>query len=405
MPHYEYRAVDVRGKEELGITEARHPQEVVVGLKAKGLQVSSVKRIREGEFTLLGVKRKVSLNDLMLFNHQLASMVNTDLPLVPSLKALSQDMRKGRFKTVIDQVRRDVEGGASLTEALSKHPAVFSKFYLKLIEAGEKGGNLPGILNQLADYSQSLAMLEKKVKEALAYPLIILLIALAVFSLLVKFVIPTFAEMFDKFGFELGELPPLTRFILNLPIYFPYILLGTLGLILLIWLGKSWLDRSGAGGLLLDRLKLALPLFGSFLRDTAIGNFCRTLGILLQAGVPLLTALDLAGMASSNRLVEIASRKMKKGVNEGEKMTKSMHKSGIFPQTLIWMLAVGEERGKLDESLLRLAGLYSERVERTLRKIELALLPLGLVGIGLVIGSIIIALFQPLIQMAMALPA
>lgn len=401
MPRYEYRAVDPRGKEEIGITEARHPQEVVATLRAKGFRVSSVKRVREGEFTLLGAKRKVSLDDLMLFNRQLASMVNTDLPLVPSLEALSRDMRKGRFKTVIDQVKRDVEGGTSLTEALSRHPAVFSKFYLKLVEAGEKGGNLPGILNQLADYSQSMAMLRKKVKEALTYPLLVILIAIAVLSLLVKFVIPTFAEMYSEFGSE--ALSPLTRFILNLQVYFPYVLLGTLGLILLMWLGKSWLARGRAGSLFLDRLKLGLPLFGSFIRDTAIGNFCRTLGILLQAGVPLLTALDLAGMASSNRLVKIASREMGKEVNEGERMTKSMSKSRIFPHTLVWMLSVGEQRGKLDESLLRLAGLYSEGVDRTLRRIEIALVPLCIVGVGLIVGFIIVALFLPLIQMAMGL--
>lgn len=400
MSQYEYRAVDSRGKEEMGITEARNSQEVVATLRARGLQASSVKRVREGEFTLLGAKRKVSLNDLMLFNRQLASMVNTDLPLVPSLKALSRDMRKGRFKSVIDRVREDVERGTSLTEALSRHPSVFSKFYLKLVEAGEKGGNLPGILNQLADYFQSMVMLERKVKEALTYPLLILPVAIAIFSLLVKFIIPAFAEMFGEFG---GELPPLTRFILNLPIYFPYILGGILGLILLIWLGKSWLARSKAGGLLLDYLKLKLPLFGSFIRDTAIGNFCRTLGVLLQAGVPLLTALNLTGMASSNRLVEMACQKIARGVNEGERVTTLMARLRIFPHTLVWMLSVGEERGKLDESLLRLSGLYSERVDRTLRTIELVLIHLCIVGVGLIVGLITGALFQPLIRMAMIL--
>ncbi|NOX96993.1 MAG: type II secretion system F family protein [Nitrospirae bacterium] len=398
MPRFEYRAVDSHGKEEMGITEARNPQELVANLRAKGLQVSSVKRVRESVFTLLGAKRKVSLDDLMLFNRQLASMVNTDLPLVPSLEALSQDMRKGRFKTVIDQVRGDIERGTSLTEALSKHPAVFSEFYLKLIEAGEKGGNLPGILNQLADYSQSIAMLKRKIREALIYPLLVILVAVAVLFFLVQSVIPAFAEMFR--GIE-PSLPPLTRFILRLPVYFPYLFLGTLGLIFLIWLGKSWLVRGG--GLFLDRLKLGLPLFGPFVRNTAIGNFCRTLGILLQAGVPLLTALELAGTASSNRLIEIASREMGKGVSEGERMTKSMNKFAVFPHTLVWMLSVGEHRGKLDESLLRLAGLYREQIDRTLRRIERTLAPLCIVGIGLIVGSIIVALFQPLIQMAIAL--
>jgi type IV pilus assembly protein PilC len=401
MPQYEYRAVDARGKEELGIIEARYPREVVANLKARGLQVSSVKRVREGEFTLLGARRKVSLNDLMLFNRQLASMVNTDLPLAPSLKALSRDMSKGKFKTVIDQVTRDIEKGTSLTEALSRHPTVFSKFYLKLIEAGEKGGNLPGILNQLADYSQSVAMLEKKVKEALTYPIIICLTAIVIFSVLVKFVIPTFAEMFGEFGVE--ELPLLTRFILNLPVYFPYILGGAFGLVLLIWLGKKWLTKSEIGELLLDRLKLKLPIFGPFFKNIAIGNFCQTLGILLQAGVPLVTALNLTGMASSNRLVEVACREMGKGVNEGERMAKSMSKSGIFPWMLIWMLSVGEERGKLDESLLRLAGFYSKQRERILRVIELTLMITGFMATGLIVGLIVIALFQPLIRMAMAI--
>lgn len=384
----------------MGVTEARHPREITANLRTKGLQVSSIKMVRESEFTLLGARGKASLNDLMLFNRQLASMVNTDLPLVPSLEALSRDMRKGRFKTVIDRVRRDAEGGTSLTEALSKHPSVFSKFYLKLVEAGEKGGNLPGILNQLADYSQSMAMLRKKVKEALIYPFLIILVAIALLSLLVKFVIPAFAEMFSEF---ISEPPPLTRFILNLPVYFPYILLGTLGLIFLLWLGKNWLARGRAGSLFLDRLKLKLPLFGSLFRDIAIGNFCRTLGILLQAGVPLLTALNLAGTASSNRLIEIASLEMGKGVSEGERMAKSMSKFDIFPHTLVWMLSVGEQRGKLDESLLRLAGMYREGVDRTLRRIELVLAPLCIVGVGLIVGLIIIALFQPLVQMAMVL--
>ena len=400
MPHYEYRAVDREGREEVGTAEASSPREVVMSLGAKGLQVSSVKRIREGEFTLLGHKRRVTLDDLMLFNRQLASMINTDLPLVPSLQALSRDMRKGRFKTVLDKVRKDVEEGTSLTEALSKHPAVFSKFYLTMIRAGEKSGNLPGILSQLADHTQSMAMLQKKVKEALIYPALVIVVAMAILTFLVRFVIPTFAEMFRDMG---QALPPLTRLILELHYQFRHVLIGLLALIGLIWLLKSWLARSKAGSLALDRLKLKLPIFGPFIRNTAIGNFCRTLGILLQAGVPMLNALELAGTASSNRLIEVACQEMARGVNEGERVTKPMKRFRIFPHTLVWMLSVGEQRGKLDESLLRLGGLYREQIERILRRIEIALVPICIIIIGLIVGSVIIALFLPLIQMAMSM--
>ncbi len=402
MPRFEYIATNKEGKEFSGTLEGDGPQDVTAKLKQEGLEVTSMRLLREKPLSPFGIPRGVSPDDLSIFNGQLASMVEAELPLAPSLKQIAKDVRSRRFKTVIEDVARAVESGNSLYESLSKHPDVFSEFYLKVVDAGEKTSNLGGVLSQLTKYSLRMLSFHRRIRDALIYPCLVLAVGLSVIIFLSTVVIPGFTAMFADLG---ANLPALTRWVIWIgelfTTHFPATVAVVLGLIVFIWLASVLISGTPRGRAVSGRIKMLIPLAGPVLRHISIVHLSRTLGTLLSGGVPMVEALELAGRSTPNGAIEGAIRGVVRSVEQGEPLSDSLQKTALFPPSMIWMLSIGEKRGKLDGYLLHNAEMYHERLEGSLRRIEIVVAPITILVLGVLVFFIIISLFLPLIQLGM----
>ena len=399
MPRFEYIATNKEGKEFSGTLEGDGPQDVTAKLKQEGLEVTSMRLLREKPLSPFGIPRGVSPDDLSIFNGQLASMVEAELPLAPSLKQIAKDVRSRRFKTVIEDVARDVESGNSLYESLSKHPDVFSEFYLKVVDAGEKTSNLAGVLSQLTKYSLRMLSFRRRIRDALIYPCLVLAVGLGLIIVLCRLVIPTFTAMFSDLG---ANLPKLTLLIISISDLFRYRSFQiVLGLIVFIWLPSFLISRTPRGRVVSGRIKISIPFAGPVLRYIAIVHLSRTLGTLLSGGVPMVEALELAGRSTPNGAIEEAVKGVVRSVEQGEPLSDSLQKTALFPPSMIWMLSIGEKRGKLDGYLLHNAEMYQERLEGSLRTTEIVVAPLAILILGIFIFFVVMALFLPLMQLGM----
>ena len=399
MPYYEYKATDSLGNRFQDVVEAGEPQEVVRTLRNKGLQVNSMRLLKEKGFSLLGWRKKITADDLMLFNRHLSSIVNTNLPIVPGLKVLSKDIKKDSLKLVIEKIRQDIERGCSLKEAFSKHPQVFSEFYVNMIEAGEKSGNLSGILQTLSSYSQAMAGLKKKFEEALVYPIFVTLFAVIIVLLVMVRVVPGVGSIFK----EMGVKPPyltslLISFSENLKMNLTLLIGIILGLVILGKIIVSGMRKSEGGKLFLDSLLLKLPLFGALFRNVALAQFCRGFGTLLNGGIPILQTLDLLKGASTNQVIARAVHEMKRHIREGGAISEVLRTNTIFPETLIWITTVGEKRGNLDETFLDLAEYYDSEVEKAVGLINRFIEPVIIIVLGVMVGCILSLVFIPMYQ-------
>ena len=407
MPQFEYIATNKEGKEFSGVSEGHSPQEIAARLKQQGLEATSISLLPKKPFSPFRITKKISLDDLTLFNSQLASMLETELPLVPSLKQIAKDIRRGKFKTIIEDIARSVESGNSLYESLSKHPEVFSEFYLKVIDAGEKTGNLSAVLHELTTYSLRILSFRGRVRDALIYPLLLVAVGLAVIVFFLTVIAPTFMAMFKDFtgGHSHCHLPvPTALFVRASYILtnYHFQIVGTvIGLAVFIWLASLSLSRSPRGRVILGRIKMRVPLAGSIIRHISLIHFSRTLGTLLSGGVPLVEALELAGRSSPNRAIEDAVRQVIRSVEQGESLSESLQKTGFFPHSMVWMLSIGEKRGKVDRYLLHNAEVYQERLEGSFRRIEILVAPIAILVMGIFIFFGVISMFLPLVQMAM----
>ena len=399
MPYYEYKATDSLGNKFQDVVEAGEPQEVVRTLRNKGLQVNSMRLLKEKGFSLLGWRKKITADDLMLFNRHLSSIVNTNLPIVPGLKVLSKDIKKDSLKLVIEKIRQDIERGCSLKEAFSKHPQVFSEFYVNMIEAGEKSGNLSGILQTLSSYSQAMAGLKKKFEEALIYPIFVTLFAVIIVLLVMVRVVPGVGSIFKEM---MVEPPYLTSLLISFSENLKMNLTLLIGIILgLVILGKiivSGMRKSEGGKLFLDSLLLKLPLFGALFRNVALAQFCRGFGTLLNGGIPILQTLDLLKGASTNQVIARAVHEMKRHIREGGAVSEVLRTNTIFPETLIWITTVGEKRGNLDETFLDLAEYYDSEVEKAVGLINRFIEPVIIIVLGVMVGCILSLVFIPMYQ-------
>ncbi len=330
------------------------------------------------------------------FSVQFSTLQDAGLPVLRSLKILEGQMPPGRFKTVLQAVGEDVEGGSPLSEAFSKHPKVFDSLYVNVVRAGEAGGMLTEVFQRLADFMERSDKLMRRVKGALAYPIFVVLFAVGVLTFIMIVVVPQFEEIFGSIG---QDLPKMTRMLIDfsngLATYW-YLLVMVPFLILSIWR----LIRKSPGGLMAtDRLKLKMPLFGNLLKKTQISRFSRTLGTLSTSGVPLLESLDIVRGTSTNEVLRSTIEKVKTSVSEGESIAEPLGESGIFDDMVVNMVDVGEETGELDRMLMKVADRYDDEVDATVGAMLSILEPMLIVIMGIVVGFIVIALFMPLLDM------
>jgi type IV pilus assembly protein PilC len=332
----------------------------------------------------------------MQFTVQLSTLQGAGLPLVRCLKILEGQMRPGPFKDVLLAVTEDVEGGSALSEAFAKHPAVFDRLYVNMVRAGEAGGILDQILTRLAEFSEKTENIKSKIKEALTYPTMVMLFAAGILTFIMLVVVPKFVEIFDNFDVE---LPLPTRFLIG----FSENLVGYwflfLGFPVLLYIGYKWLLRTEGFRFARDKLVLRIPLMGDAVKKTIIARFSRTLGTLLQSGVPILEGLAIVKGAIANAVLEKAVGDVHDSIREGESIAVPLGESGLFDDLVVNMIDVGEATGSLDAMLLRIADTYDSEVDMKISTLFKAIEPTIIIVLAVVVGFIVMALFLPILKM------
>lgn len=394
MANFTYVAKMENGQTVTGLLEANSQSAVLEALHQKGLVVVSVKPIKTG--SVFGGKRKVKADDLAVFARQMATLVDAGIPIVSGLEAVAEQLENRTLREVVIKIREAVEGGTNLTAAIGKQSAVFSPLFVSMVKAGETSGHLAEVLDRLAIYLEKSAALQRKVKAACVYPAVVISMAFIITTLLMLKVVPTFKGMFETLDVEL-PLPTqillaVSDFMQN---YFLYALaLGGAG----AWLFRRVL-KTPNGRLRFDRTLLKLVVVGNIVRKVAIAKFSRTLSTLVRSGVQILTALEIVSETAGNRVVQDAVLQVRTSIREGQNIAGPLAASGVFPPLVVRMIAVGEQTGRLDDMLTKIAEFYEEQVDTAVAGLTSAIEPLIIALMGIIIGSIVLAIFLPIIKM------
>jgi type IV pilus assembly protein PilC len=377
--------------------EAPSREAVVAQLRRQQVLATSVTpKAKELELRVPGFAGKVGDRDLAVVTRQLATMIDAGLPLVQCLEILSQQQEKKAFKKTLHDIRVDVEGGATFSAALKRHPKVFSTLYTNMVEAGEAGGILDAILNRLAAYIEKAMALKKRVKSAMFYPTTIVSVAVVVVTFLLIYVIPTFQQLFEGFG---ATLPLPTVIVLELSRFVrAYILFMVAGLIALV-VGLRFYYRTPGGRRAIDSLLLKLPIFGPLVQKVAVAKFTRTLGTLVSSGVAILEGLDITARTAGNKVVEEAVLRARTTIAQGKTIAEPLQSSGVFPPMVVHMIAVGEQTGALDRMLNKIADFYDEEVDTAVAGLTSLLEPLLVIFLGVIIGGVVIAMYLPIFKL------
>jgi type IV pilus assembly protein PilC len=376
---------------------------VATSLRQQGLLVIDVKEQRVGKGKGLAQKdilepfKRIKLNDLVVFTRQFATMINAGLPIVRALYVLSEQTDKKKLKDVVDDVREEVEAGVALSEALEKHPTVFSRLYTEMVRAGEIGGMLDEVLLRIADQLEKDQELRRKIKGAMAYPVVVLAFSILAASFMLIFIVPIFAQMFEDLG---GTLPLPTRIAIGLSNIltspFGILLYAALGLGVFLFL--RW-RKTENGRRVVDPAMLKLPArIGDVLQKTALARFARTLGTLSAAGVPILQALEITATSSGNWVIERALLKGQESIREGSPIYQPLEAEPVFPPMVTRMMAVGEETGDIDGMLSKIAEFYESEVDAAVKALTSIIEPIMIVVVGGIVGAIIIAMYLPMFR-------
>lgn len=383
-----------------GDIEAPNEATVMQKLRAQQILVLNIKERTKGftlPFTLPFLKERVKEKDLVVFTRQFGTMIDAGLPLVQCLDILASQQQSKAFKTVLFDVKSAVEGGATLHDALRRHPEVFDELYVNLVAAGELGGILDTILSRLSTYIEKAMKLKGEVKSAMVYPSVIITVAIAVVIVLMVYVIPTFQKMFEGMG---GELPGPTQFVVNLSAFFKrYWLLMIAGIGGTIFAISSF-RRTQRGRLFFDTLFLKIPVIGDLIRKVAVARFSRTLSTLISSGVPILDGLDICAKTAGNKIIENAIREARASIAGGKTISEPLKETGVFPPMVVQMISVGESTGALDQMLGKIADFYEEEVDAAVAALTSLMEPMLMVFIGVVVGGILIAMYLPIFSIA-----
>jgi len=339
---------------------------------------------------------KVKDKEMAIFTRQFSTMIDAGLPLVQCLNILAEQSESKTLRSVTGQVARHVEAGSTLADALRRHPRTFDDLFTNLVEVGEAGGILDVVLQRLAAYIEKAAALKRKVKAAMVYPCAIIGVALLVVIFMLTFVIPTFAQMFKDLG---ADLPLPTKVVMLLSDFVrSYILLIIAGLIGAAMALRSYYRTEG-GRATIDALMLKLPVFGTLVRKVAVARFTRTLGTLVQSGVPILDGLRITARTAGNKVVERAVLQCRAAVTEGKTLADPLRTSGVFPPMVTQMISVGEQTGALDAMLSKIADFYDDEVDTAVSTLTSLLEPIMIVFLGVVVGGLVVAMYLPIFKL------
>ena len=398
MITFSYQARDASGRITSGVQDALNEDNAITSLMSRGLMVLSLQQKAIASKTSKRVW-SVKETDLVLFTRQLSTMIEAGISLVQALTALYEQCdpkRQRNLRFVISDVTTRVQGGETFHEAIAKHPRVFNRLFVSMVKAGEAGGLLAEILDRLAGFLEATARLRKKVKSAMTYPVIVISIAFAITTFLIVRVVPIFGEIFKDFG---AKLPAPTQFLIDVSDFvrgeWYFLVLGIGGAIF----GVRTFLRSKRGKELWDRWKLKLPIFGPLITKICMSRFARTFAQLIRSGVPILEVLDIVGGSSGNHVVETNIRSVSTDVEKGDNLSTAMSKKKIFPPMLLRMVAAGEQTGKIDTMLEKMADFWDEEIEAMLDALTSLIEPMLIVFLGVIVGGIVIAMFLPIFKL------
>jgi type IV pilus assembly protein PilC len=397
MSTFAFKALDLAGVPTRGEIEADDKQTVAAQLRGKGLIVIDIEEQKAAGADLLARFRKVKPDDLVIATRQLATMVNSGMSLLRALYVIEEQTDSDKLKETLIAVRKDVEAGLALSEALKKHPDTFNELYVAMVSAGETGGILDSTLQRVADQLEKDATLRRMIKAAMVYPALIASFAFIVLIALVAFLVPVFEKIFKDFG---GELPAITKF----TVWLSHMITGRWYVMIALAVGvvyvfRKW-KRSSRGREQWDRLKLKFPMkIGDIVQKVALARFSRTFSGLIAAGVPMLEAIDITGKTSGNRVIENAMQEVRDSVKRGGTLTQPMQKvPEAFPVMVTQMIGVGEETGALETMLTKVAEFYEDQVAAAIKALTSILEPLMIVLVGGIVGFIVIAMYLPMFK-------
>ncbi len=391
MPVFNYKGKTLSGTLVSGELKTKNRAALERTLRNKKILVTSVS-VKPSQINLrigTGIK-KVHISR---FTRQFATMIGAGLPMVQCLEILSQQMESPELRRKIGEVKESVQAGTTLAEALSRHKKVFDDLYVNMVDAGEIGGALDTILVRLAIYREKADALARKVKGAMIYPAVVMTVAIAVTFIMLTYIVPIFAKMFEGLG---AELPGPTQFVLSLSAFLRGNILTGLGLLVALIIAYKYYSKTPSARLNIDRVKLKLPLLGDLIRKSVIARFSRTLATLISSGVSILDALDITARTSGNRVIHDAIKKSILSIAEGETITQPLKESKVFPPMVVQMISVGEKTGGLDEMLTKIADFYDEEVDAAVAALTSIIEPVIIVFMGIVIGGILIAMYLPM---------
>jgi type IV pilus assembly protein PilC len=420
MANFQYAALDAKGEQTTGVVSANSEAEAVQQLRAQGLyptQIQEEGKGKKGKIAPAKAKGKtaakkaskghvggrVKPKNLMIFTRQLATLIDSGLPLLRSLTVLEKQEPNPVLKATVASLAENVQGGSTFSESLAQPPRIFNKLYVNMVKAGELGGVLEIVLNRLAEYQEKAQKLKNKIVSAMVYPVIVMFIAVAILIFLMIFIVPKFKEMFANTD---QDLPLISKIVFGTSEFLLNSSVGPIPNVVWVFVvggiamaGFNMWGRTKGGRTAIDTMKLKMPILGDIQRKSAVSRFSRTLGTLVTSGVPILQALNITRDTAGNVIISQAIEKVHEAVKEGETIVTPLQASGVFPNMVISMVDVGEETGQLPEMLLKVADVYDDEVDNAVTALTSILEPIMIVILALIVGSVVFALFLPLIKM------
>ena len=385
---------DKKGQKVKGEVGGQNLARVKASLRRQGINPT---KVRKKPKPLFGGKRRITAKDIAIFSRQLATMMSSGVPLVQSFDIIGRGHENQGMQDLLVAVKTDIEGGSTLSDALAKHPYHFDELFVNLVQAGEHAGILDSVLDKIATYKEKTESIKAKIKKALFYPTAVLVVAFLITAILMIFVVPEFAKLFTGFG---ADLPAMTKFVVSLSEIFQNYWWAIFGGIIGAVVGVLQLKKRSRGfNHFLDRTLLKVPIIGGILNKAAIARYARTLSTMFAAGVPLVEAMTSVAGAVGNVVYGEVVLKMRDEVATGTQLNASMQKSGLFPNMVVQMTAIGEEAGSVDSMLGKVADFYEEEVDNAVDSLSSLLEPFIMVILGTLVGGLVVAMYMPIFQM------
>jgi type IV pilus assembly protein PilC len=397
MPTFAYVVKDKVGKTHTGTLEMESRNALIEQLWKQEFVVLSIEERAQGRAVLKVGQSRIRSDQLVIFSRQLATMVDSGIPIAPALDVLADQMDDRAFRAVIKRIRDDIEAGSSLSEAIGRHPRAFSEFFVNMVRAGESSGRLDEILDRVAAYIEKVSVLQGKVRASLFYPAFVSVLALGITTFLIVVIVPKFKDIFKALG---GQLPTPTLILLGVSEFMgKYLLIEAVGLVVFLVAFRMYVNTP-PGRLWFDQSTLKLPVVGKLLQKVFIARFSRTLATLVKSGVPILGSLEIVAKTAGNKVVERAVMAARASIKEGENIADPLAHSKVFPAMVTRMIAVGEKTGELEKMLTKIADFYESEVDAAITALTSLIEPLVIAVLGMVIGGIVIALFLPIFKIS-----